>query len=131
MDKRNRTNTNTSTSSTLSNKFFKQVVAATTTASISNPISSNSQTNDSDNIDEAFNLPRFDDANFEVDSYVKKIAFESLDANNLLKTRDKLTKIAEKTAEEIKQSVYNNYTNFMETAKEVGHLEGKMYKKNF
>ena len=123
MDKRNRSNTNTSNSSaTLSNKTFKQVISSTVNPSSSNTKSSN----DPDNIDEAFSLRLFDNKNFDVDSYVKNIALKSSDSNDLVKTKDQLSKLADKTAEEIKLSVYNNYTNFMDTAKEVGHLEGKM-----
>jgi hypothetical protein len=125
MDKRNRTNTNTSNSSATlvsnNSKTFKQVITSTINSS-----SSNIKSIESDNIDEAFSLRLFDNKDFDVDSYVKNVALKSIDSNDLLKTKDQLSKLAEKTAEEIKLSVYNNYTNFMDTAKEVGHLEGKM-----
>ena len=124
MDRRNRSNTNSSQTSALSNNIFNNVVASSVTT---NPTIPRAQTKiDSDNIDEAFSLRLFENKDFDVDSYVKNIALKSNDSKDLLKTKDKLAKLAEKTAEEIKLSVYNNYTNFMDTAKEVGHLEGKM-----
>lgn len=72
------------------------------------------------------NYEVFENERFNVDSYVKKIAADSIYASNIADTRDKLNRNAQLTAEEIKQSVYKNYANFMETAKEVGHLESKM-----
>lgn len=72
------------------------------------------------------NYEIFENERFNVDSYVKKIAADSIYASNIADTRDKLNRNAQLTAEEIKQSVYKNYANFMETAKEVGHLESKM-----
>ena len=72
------------------------------------------------------NLDLFENEYFNADTYVKKVAAESIYAANIADTKDKLNRCAQQTAEEIKQSVYKNYSNFMETAKEVGHLEGKM-----
>lgn len=68
----------------------------------------------------------FDRENFDSDKYVKKIIAEKIYASDLVDIKEKLTRNAQQTSEEIKHSVYKNYTNFMETAKEVGHLEGKM-----
>lgn len=72
------------------------------------------------------NLDLFERVNFNVDEYVKRVAAESIYATNIAETKDKLNRLSQQTAEEIKQSVYKNYANFMETSKEVGHLEGKM-----
>lgn len=72
------------------------------------------------------NLELFEKDSFNVDSYVKAIVAESVYASNISDTKDKLNRSAHLTSEEIKQSVYKNYANFMETSKEVGHLEGKM-----
>jgi exocyst complex component 8 len=78
-----------------------------------------------DSNSQAINLEDFENDNFNVDHYVKKVS-GSIFASNIADTKDKLNKIGIQTAEEIKQSVFKNYGNFMETAKEVGHLEGKM-----
>lgn len=72
------------------------------------------------------NLELFERETFNVEDYVKKIVAESIYASNISDTKDKLNRSAHQTSEEIKQSVYKNYANFMETSKEVGHLEGKM-----
>ena len=72
------------------------------------------------------NLDAFEHEYFNADTFVKKIAAESVYSSSIAETKEKLNRSAQQTAEEIKQSVYKNYTNFMETAKEVGHLEGKM-----
>ena len=74
----------------------------------------------------ALNLQLFETFNFNIDEYVKKVAQESIYASNIVETKEKLIRVGQQTAEEIKQNVYKNYANFMETAKEVGHLEGKM-----
>ena len=72
------------------------------------------------------NLELFERESFNVESYVKKVVAESIYGSNISDTKDKLNRSANQTSEEIKHSVYKNYTNFMETSKEVGHLEGKM-----
>ena len=74
----------------------------------------------------AINLDAFEHEYFNADTFVKKIAAESVYSSSIADTKEKLNRSAQQTAEEIKQSVYKNYTNFMDTAKEVGHLEGKM-----
>ena len=74
----------------------------------------------------SINMEIFERENFNADNFVKKVAAESIYAANIADTKEKLSRTAQQTAEEIKQSVYKNYANFMETAKEVGHLEGKM-----
>jgi hypothetical protein len=72
------------------------------------------------------NADAFETDYFNVDNYVKKVAAENIYASSIADHKDKLNRLAQQTAEEIKQNVYKNYGNFMETSKEVGHLEGKM-----
>jgi HAMP domain-containing protein len=72
------------------------------------------------------NVDVFETERFNVDSYVKRVAAENIYASSIAEHKDKLNRLAQQTAEEIKQNVYKNYGNFMETSKEVGHLEGKM-----
>ena len=74
----------------------------------------------------AINFDQFENERFNVDSFVKRVTAESIYASSLVEVKDKLNRNGQQTAEEIKQSVYKNYTNFMETAKEVDNLEGKM-----
>jgi exocyst complex component 8 len=75
-----------------------------------------------DNIDEVL----FEQQNFNVDTYVKSLTSKIIQVDELHKLKNGLNRTSEKTSEEIKLSVYNNYANFMETAKEIGHFEGKM-----
>jgi exocyst complex component 8 len=79
-----------------------------------------------DMVSSPINLDVFENEKFDVENYVKKVAADSIYASNIADTKEKLKKSMQQTSEEIKQSVYKNYSNFMETAKEVGHLEGKM-----
>lgn len=72
------------------------------------------------------NLEQFENESFDVDAYVKKVAAESIYATSIGEAKDKLQRVAAQTGEEIKNSVFKNYANIMETSKEVGHLEGKM-----
>ena len=72
------------------------------------------------------NVEVFETERFNADNYVKKVAAENIYALSIAEHKDKLNRLAQQTAEEIKQNVYKNYGNFMETSKEVGHLEGKM-----
>ncbi|CAF0712298.1 unnamed protein product [Brachionus calyciflorus] len=74
----------------------------------------------------SFSSELFEQSNFNVDDFVKKVASREIYASNITETKDKLNRLSIQTAEEIKHNVYKNYANFMETSKEVGHLEGKM-----
>lgn len=72
------------------------------------------------------NLDSLDQPNFNVDEFVKMVAANDIYASKIAETKEKLNRLSTQTAEEIKQNVYKNYANFMETSKEVGHLESKM-----
>ena len=72
------------------------------------------------------NLDSLDQPNFNVDEFVKMVAANDIYASKIAETKEKLNRLSIQTAEEIKQNVYKNYANFMETSKEVGHLESKM-----
>ena len=75
---------------------------------------------------QALYLQLFVTFNFNIDDYVTKVAQESINMSNIVETKEKLIRVGQQTAVEIKQNLYKNYANFMETTKEVGHLEGKM-----
>ena len=101
-------------------------MSATATASSSTPTSQSGGGGGGGVTSPALNLDVFEHDYFNADTFVKKIAAESVYSSSIADTKEKLNRSAQQTAEEIKQSVYKNYTNFMDTAKEVGHLEGKM-----
>lgn len=71
-------------------------------------------------------LEQFERSSFDVDAYVKQVAAESVYASSIAEAKEKLQRVAAQTGEEIKNSVFKNYANIMETSREVGHLEGKM-----
>lgn len=74
----------------------------------------------------ALNLDQFESSSFNVDAYVKRVAAESVYASSISEAKERLQRVAAATGEEIKNSVFKNYANIMETSREVGHLEGKM-----
>lgn len=74
----------------------------------------------------ALNLEQFESSSFNVDAYVKRVASESVYASSIGEVKERLQRVATQTSEEIKNSVFKNYANIMETSREVGHLEGKM-----
>lgn len=45
----------------------------------------------------------------------------------MLEMKQKIQVLSEKTAQELKKNVYKNYTQFIETAREISILEGEMY----
>ncbi len=74
----------------------------------------------------ALNIGLFESDTFDVDAYVKKVAADAVYASSITDVKDRLQRVAAQTGEEIKNSVFKNYANIMETSREVGHLEGKM-----
>lgn len=59
--------------------------------------------------------------------YVKQKIFDCTGVEDLLNERDRIQKLAEETNGLLKKNVYKNYTQFIETAKEISYLEGEMY----
>lgn len=48
-------------------------------------------------------------------------------ADELRQQRSKIQVLADKTSAQLKKNVYQNYMQFIETAKEISHLESEMY----
>lgn len=59
--------------------------------------------------------------------YVKQKIIDCTGVEDLLNERDRIQKLAEETNGLLKKNVYKNYTQFIETAKEISYLEGEMY----
>ena len=74
----------------------------------------------------ALNLDQFESSSFDVNDYVKRVAAEAVYASSISEAKERLQRVAAQTGEEIKNSVFKNYANIMETSRQVGHLEGKM-----
>lgn len=62
---------------------------------------------------------------FDAEHYVSRLSEEG--EMPLLEMRQKVFLLSEKTAQELKKNVYKNYTQFIETAREISILEGEMY----
>ncbi|KAL4221236.1 Exocyst complex component 8 [Mactra antiquata] len=65
------------------------------------------------------------DQGFDAENYVSKLSEEG--EMPLLEMKQKVHILSEKTALELKKNVYKNYSQFIETAREISILEGEMY----
>lgn len=62
---------------------------------------------------------------FDPEYYVSRLSEEG--EIPLLEMKQKVHILSEKTAQELKKNVYKNYSQFIETAREISILEGEMY----
>ncbi|CAD1478288.1 unnamed protein product, partial [Heterotrigona itama] len=58
---------------------------------------------------------------------VKELSAQCVGADELRQQRAKIQELANNTSAQLKRNVYQNYTQFIETAKEISHLESEMY----
>ncbi|CAL1296570.1 unnamed protein product [Larinioides sclopetarius] len=76
----------------------------------------------------ADNLPaKLISASFDPLDYVKQKTITCNGVKDLLGEKDRIKNLAEETNGLLKKNVYKNYTQFIETAKEISYLEGEMY----
>ncbi|XP_069811191.1 exocyst complex component 8 [Dendropsophus ebraccatus] len=66
-------------------------------------------------------------SNFQADQYVKLLSQQSDGDRDLQEHRQRIQGLADETAQSLKRNVYQNYRQFIETAKEISYLEGEMY----
>lgn len=52
---------------------------------------------------------------------------QCIGSDELRKQRAKIQELADTTSAQLKKNVYQNYMQFIETAKEISHLESEMY----
>jgi len=64
---------------------------------------------------------------YNPDLYVKEIARRSVGGHDLLHQRNNIKTLSESTHSQLKKNVYQNYRQFIDTAKEIGFLEKEMY----
>nr|WIM01508.1 exocyst complex component 8 [Limnephilus lunatus] len=64
---------------------------------------------------------------FNPDKFVKELARSCVGGQALQQQRQKIQAVSEDTANSLKKNVYENYMQFIETAKEISHLEAEMY----
>lgn len=72
-------------------------------------------------------LREFDKKDFIVDKYVNSLVRESVGALELQNKKAKIQAYSDKTSSTLKKHVYANYMQFINTAKEISHLESEMY----
>ena len=64
---------------------------------------------------------------FDVDRYIHKLSSRCDSSAELDKQRHRIQKVAEETALELKQNVFKNYSLFIDTSKEISHLETEIF----
>lgn len=58
---------------------------------------------------------------------MKELSAQCVGADELRHQRAKIQELANNTSAQLKRNVYQNYMQFIETAKEISHLESEMY----
>lgn len=58
---------------------------------------------------------------------MKELSAQCVGADELRQQRAKIQELANSTSAQLKRNVYQNYMQFIETAKEISHLESEMY----
>ncbi|XP_031829940.1 exocyst complex component Exo84 [Nomia melanderi] len=64
---------------------------------------------------------------FSPEKFVKELSAQCVGADELRQQRAKIQELANNTSAQLKRNVYQNYMQFIETAKEISHLESEMY----
>ncbi|XP_020280236.1 exocyst complex component 8 [Pseudomyrmex gracilis] len=64
---------------------------------------------------------------FNPEKFVKELSAQCVGADDLRQQRAKIQELANNTSAQLKRNVYQNYMQFIETAKEISHLESEMY----
>ena len=64
---------------------------------------------------------------FDVNSYIKDVALQYDSFEELTKHKKKIQSVSERTAQKLKQNVYQHYSLFIDTSREISALETEMY----
>ncbi|KAH8382529.1 hypothetical protein KR009_004001 [Drosophila setifemur] len=72
-------------------------------------------------------MKEFDDFNFSVEKYTKELTRECVGGSDLQQRKKEIEAYNEQTAATLKQTCKRNYMEFIQTAKEISHLESEMY----
>ncbi|XP_058450299.1 exocyst complex component 8 isoform X2 [Malaya genurostris] len=73
------------------------------------------------------NLNVFEKDNFNAEKYVKELVQDCVGGPELQQTKAKIQSHSDTVSSTLKKHVYENYMQFIETAKEISHLESEMY----
>uniref|UniRef100_A0A182M0A6 Exocyst component Exo84 C-terminal domain-containing protein n=1 Tax=Anopheles culicifacies TaxID=139723 RepID=A0A182M0A6_9DIPT len=69
----------------------------------------------------------FEKDNFNAEKYVKNLVQDCVGGPELQQTKQKIQALSDTVSSTLKKHVYENYMQFIETAKEISHLESEMY----
>ncbi|KRT82943.1 hypothetical protein AMK59_3910 [Oryctes borbonicus] len=69
-------------------------------------------------------------SDFNPDKYVRELSLNFIGGLELNRLRKKVQALSEETSGNLKKNVYENYMQFIDTAKEISHLESEMYQLN-
>ncbi|XP_026465059.1 exocyst complex component 8 [Ctenocephalides felis] len=72
-------------------------------------------------------IEKFNSHDFNADEYVKELTQKCIGGQELQQEKVKIQALSDETANSLKKNVYQNYMQFIETAKEISHLESEMY----
>ncbi|PSN36893.1 hypothetical protein C0J52_11426 [Blattella germanica] len=72
-------------------------------------------------------MKRINAPDFNPEKYVKELSQRCVGGQELQQQRQKIQVLADETNVLLKKNVYQNYMQFIETAKEISHLESEMY----
>ncbi|XP_061480472.1 exocyst complex component 8 [Rhineura floridana] len=64
---------------------------------------------------------------YAAEEYVKQLSQQSDGDRDLQEHRQRIQALSEETAQSLKRNVYQNYRQFIETAREISYLESEMY----
>ena len=67
-------------------------------------------------------------ADYDPTKYVSEISQRCVGGEEVLQQRKVIQAVADDTNNQLKKNVYQNYSQFIETAKEISHLETDMYR---
>ncbi|XP_055716486.1 exocyst complex component 8 [Phlebotomus papatasi] len=69
----------------------------------------------------------FDGKGFKAEDHVRDLVQECVGGPELLQRKAKIQTFSDQTSSALKKHVYENYMKFIDTAKEISHLESEMY----
>ncbi|GAB0097961.1 Exocyst complex component 8 [Sergentomyia squamirostris] len=69
----------------------------------------------------------FDGKTFRAEDHVRDLVQECVGGSELLQRKAKVQAYSDQTSTALKKHVYENYMKFIDTAKEISHLESEMY----
>ncbi|XP_020642286.3 exocyst complex component 8 [Pogona vitticeps] len=70
---------------------------------------------------------QLESGNYVAEEYVKQLSQQSDGDRDLQEHRQCIQALSEETAQSLKRNVYQNYRQFIETAREISYLESEMY----